>query len=751
MTIAPRMLWGGNPKGGGGSACNCKGGGLGAGPRSFASSGSLPDEDRMSLSGGEGKHHPSGFRLALMVLVTILSFYIISSNFSAHCQNAVVARPLDAVHIPPPPGFHMYEPVELGTGRRLVGHPAEQSEGGRGGRQGEGGGGIEAERIGRESDRGEREERQGEREDRGGGGGDRESGGRNEEAITKTGRVVRSSRKQMHEPATVSPDRTSTRTVELLIPTPSMRPSDDRSIAVGSQSADQEPVIAPTPNDATAAGRSTTGSTIVSSNNRGPVSSGGPEAGDRGVLQMAKEGGGGEASSRRGGEGVLSQAGAGRGEEERTGFHIPITSLVARAERGGGSSFLKSSVSVSSPTYSSMAIASAISPPVASERSPIASERSPIPSKRRPIPSTRRPDPDGSPPRSWRRMGRTHRLSKADRQLLKLASAKIANESSIPTNERGKNGSAGSGGRKKIAFMFLVRGPMPLASVWERFLRGHEGYYSVYMHACPGFAYAANDSKLFSSNLIPSESTAWGSVRLIDAERRLLARALLDPDNHRFALVSESCVPIRGFRFMYSYLFREEISYVKALPEKTRYQPEMAPVVTRRMWQKGSQWLILTRRHAGTIVSDKLFYPLFASYCIGRGPRGACFSDEHYMQTVLVHLDRRRVSRWTTTYLRWGYKHAAHPVSYGAADVTEELLQKIRSDRTCKTRKGKRPVVCYLFMRKFRNDTADVLHALGDRLGIWEEEEGIETSDHDLQGSPPSLSIVQPRGATFTG
>ncbi|CAI5504258.1 unnamed protein product [Closterium sp. Naga37s-1] len=35
----------------------------------------------------------------------------------------------------------------------------------------------------------------------------------------------------------------------------------------------------------------------------------------------------------------------------------------------------------------------------------------------------------------------------------------------------------------KIAFLFLVRGPLPLERVWQRFFQGHEGRYSIYIHA----------------------------------------------------------------------------------------------------------------------------------------------------------------------------------------------------------------------------------------------------------------------------
>jgi hypothetical protein len=39
----------------------------------------------------------------------------------------------------------------------------------------------------------------------------------------------------------------------------------------------------------------------------------------------------------------------------------------------------------------------------------------------------------------------------------------------------------------RIAFMFLIRGPLPFARLWERYFFGHERLYSVYVHAHPSY------------------------------------------------------------------------------------------------------------------------------------------------------------------------------------------------------------------------------------------------------------------------
>lgn len=58
----------------------------------------------------------------------------------------------------------------------------------------------------------------------------------------------------------------------------------------------------------------------------------------------------------------------------------------------------------------------------------------------------------------------------------------------------------------KIAFMFLTRGGLPLSPLWERFLKGHDGSYSVYVHSTPAsFRARFRPSSVFYKRQIPSQ------------------------------------------------------------------------------------------------------------------------------------------------------------------------------------------------------------------------------------------------------
>lgn len=58
----------------------------------------------------------------------------------------------------------------------------------------------------------------------------------------------------------------------------------------------------------------------------------------------------------------------------------------------------------------------------------------------------------------------------------------------------------------KIAFMFLIKGSLPLAPLWEKFFKGHKGYYSIYVHSDPSFKSSHEvNTGVFHGGRIPSK------------------------------------------------------------------------------------------------------------------------------------------------------------------------------------------------------------------------------------------------------
>lgn len=68
--------------------------------------------------------------------------------------------------------------------------------------------------------------------------------------------------------------------------------------------------------------------------------------------------------------------------------------------------------------------------------------------------------------------------------------------------------------------------------------------FSAYLHAPPD--YRPPVGSMFESLLVDDTvPVIWGGYSVLEAERRLLISALRDPLNLRYALLSESCVPLQ--------------------------------------------------------------------------------------------------------------------------------------------------------------------------------------------------------------
>lgn len=187
---------------------------------------------------------------------------------------------------------------------------------------------------------------------------------------------------------------------------------------------------------------------------------------------------------------------------------------------------------------------------------------------------------------------------------------------------------------------------------------------------------------------------------MVDAEKRLLANALLDFNNERFVLLSESCIPIFDFPTVYDYLTKSAHSFVDSYDEDSwrgrgRYNRRMAPAIKLSQWRKGSEWFELNRQLAVNIIADTKYYSLFRKHC-----RPSCYPDEHYIPTFLNMFHGSLNANRSVTWVDWS-RGGPHPARFGRANITADFIQTIRNNGTICTYNSKPTSICYLFARKF--------------------------------------------------
>lgn len=308
--------------------------------------------------------------------------------------------------------------------------------------------------------------------------------------------------------------------------------------------------------------------------------------------------------------------------------------------------------------------------------------------------------------------------------------------------------------RPKIAFLFIARNRLPLDFVWDAFFLGDKDKrFTVFVHSRPGFLFnKATTKSLYFLNRQVNDSVQvdWGGSSMIQAERILLNKALLDPANERFVFVSDSCIPLYNFSYTYDYIMSTPTSFVDSFADTKdgRYNPKMHPVIPVNNWRKGSQWVTLNRKHAEIVVKDETVFPVFQQHCKRKSlpefwrdqpfsgdnsKEHNCIPDEHYVQTLLAKEGLEgEITRRTLTHTAWDLpaskdreRRGWHPVAYKYSDATPQLIHSIKGidniyyetehrREWCSSKGNSSP--CFLFARKFTRPAA--LHVLNlDLLG----------------------------------
>lgn len=201
---------------------------------------------------------------------------------------------------------------------------------------------------------------------------------------------------------------------------------------------------------------------------------------------------------------------------------------------------------------------------------------------------------------------------------------------------------------------------------------------------------------------------------MCDAERRLIANALLDISNEWFILLSESCIPLYNFSTVYNYIKQSKYSFLGAFDDqgpygRGRYSEKMLPEVNIAQWRKGSQWFEINRKLALYIVEDTKYYPKFADFC-----KPACYVDEHYFPTMLTIEAGELLANRSITWVDWS-RGGAHPGTFGRADITEEFMKRIFEGQKC-SYNDQPSSHCYLFARKFAPSALEPLFLLAPKF-----------------------------------
>ncbi|GKD83240.1 core-2/I-branching beta-1,6-N-acetylglucosaminyltransferase family protein [Tanacetum coccineum] len=281
---------------------------------------------------------------------------------------------------------------------------------------------------------------------------------------------------------------------------------------------------------------------------------------------------------------------------------------------------------------------------------------------------------------------------------------------------------------RKVAFMFLTTGPLPLAPLWELYFNStrRKNLYNIYIHADPSLRHDLIFNGVFTNRTIPSKPTRRHTPSLAAAHRRLLAHALLhDPLNYYFALLSPTCIPLHSFDFTYKTLAKSNKSFIEILENEpsawgrwaARGEKVMLPEVEFKDFRIGSQFSILTRQHAMVAVNDTRLWSKFKLPCLHE-KIVTCYPEENYLPTLMSMVDKNGCVPATLTYVDWKGGYADHPHMFSRYEVGPDLIRTIRGRRPrygYKEVNGSNSSIIirrndpFLFARKFDSNTLGAL------------------------------------------
>ena len=180
---------------------------------------------------------------------------------------------------------------------------------------------------------------------------------------------------------------------------------------------------------------------------------------------------------------------------------------------------------------------------------------------------------------------------------------------------------------KKIAFCFLIYDEIIHEDIWYEFLKNMDlSKYSIYIH------YKTNKPLKYFDNfkLDYCCETKWGTHSLIHAHNLLFKKAY-DDGNYKIISLSQSCIPLKSFNYIYDFCIRDNLCHFNtSINQKGSHRAHSLINfgIDKKFIHKSANWFILNRKITKLItdmpnnIIDKLYSPIKSA-------------EEHYYITTV--------------------------------------------------------------------------------------------------------------------
>jgi len=181
---------------------------------------------------------------------------------------------------------------------------------------------------------------------------------------------------------------------------------------------------------------------------------------------------------------------------------------------------------------------------------------------------------------------------------------------------------------KKIALCFLTYGNLSQPKLWSRIINENKHNLNVYIHNKNNFVDMEYNLDRFCIKN-KEENTAWGHISIVRATLKLFEEAYKNEENIFFILLSDKCIPLYNFDYIYKKILRINQNIVHGMTSGCELRYDFLKdkeFISREYMQKQSQWLILNRNTTCFFIESE--------YTSKFGETSKC-PDEHYFITIM--------------------------------------------------------------------------------------------------------------------
>lgn len=179
--------------------------------------------------------------------------------------------------------------------------------------------------------------------------------------------------------------------------------------------------------------------------------------------------------------------------------------------------------------------------------------------------------------------------------------------------------------KKKIAFLFLILDNPNFPEIWDKYFKGKEDKINIYIH--PKYPQSHTwKPECIIENLQP---TGWGFI--VDAYLELFKVAYENKDNYKFITISESCLPIKPFDYLYDKIIKNNIDLslikimkISSYDYNTRLSNEIKNLFKNHLIKHYAR-MCLSRTHVNDLLKNISKVKIFSTMHVG---------DEFFLSSI---------------------------------------------------------------------------------------------------------------------